>query len=107
MNDYAESNNLDVTNPAPRCPVILLLDTSGSMSGEPLRELQSGLDQFLKETSDDETASMSVELEIITFGGDAEIASPFASVCDDSIVVIWVMRIFFCLVLLGILATSS
>ena len=62
MNDYAESNNLDVTNPAPRCPVILLLDTSGSMSGQPLRELQSGLDQFLKETSDDETASMSVEL---------------------------------------------
>ena len=55
MNDYAESNNLDVTNPAPRCPVILLLDTSGSMSGEPLRELQSGLDQFLKETSDDGT----------------------------------------------------
>ena len=39
MNDYAESNNLDVTNPAPRCPVILLLDTSGSMSGQPLREL--------------------------------------------------------------------
>ena len=80
MNDYAESNNLDVTNPAPRCPVILLLDTSGSMSGAPLRELQSGLDQFLKETSDDETASMSVELEIITFGGDAEIASAFAPV---------------------------
>ena len=82
MNDYAESNNLDVTNPAPRCPVILMLDTSGSMSGQPLRELQSGLDQFLKETSDDETASMSVELEIITFGGSAEIASAFAPVCD-------------------------
>jgi uncharacterized protein YegL len=82
MNDYAESNNLDVTNPAPRCPVILLLDTSGSMSGQPLRELQSGLDQFLKETSDDETASMSVELEIITFGGDAEISSAFAPVYD-------------------------
>ena len=48
MNDYAESNNLDVTNPALRCPVILMLDTSGSMSGAPLRELQSGLDQFLK-----------------------------------------------------------
>ena len=82
MNDYKKDNNLDVTNPAPRCPVILMLDTSGSMSGQPLRELQSGLDQFLKETSDDETASMSVELEIITFGGDAEIASPFAPVCD-------------------------
>ena len=84
MNDYKDDNNLDVTNPAPRCPVILLLDTSGSMSGEPLRELQSGLNQFLKETSDDETASMSVELEIITFGGDVEITSPFASVSDVS-----------------------
>ena len=82
MNDYTDNNNLDVTNPAPRCPVILLLDTSGSMSGQPLRELQSGLDQFLRETSDDETASMSVELEIITFGGDAEIQASFAPVCD-------------------------
>ena len=80
MNDYAEENTLDVTNPAPRCPVILLLDTSGSMSGEPIRELEDGLKQFLRETSDDETASMSVELEVITFGGDAEIAAPFAPV---------------------------
>ena len=30
MNDYSSDNNLDVTNPAPRCPVILMLDTSGS-----------------------------------------------------------------------------
>jgi uncharacterized protein YegL len=82
MNDYGLDNNLDVTNPAPRCPVILLLDTSGSMSGQPLKELQSGLNLFLRETSDDETASMSVELEIITFGGDAQILSPFAPVCD-------------------------
>ena len=36
--------------------------------------------QFLRETSDDETASMSVELEVITFGGRAEIAAPFAPV---------------------------
>lgn len=82
MSDYTDNNNLDVSNPAPRCPVILLLDTSGSMSGQPLRELQSGLDQFLRETSDDETASMSVELEIITFGGDVEIQASFAPVCD-------------------------
>ena len=82
MSDYKDDNNLDVTNPAPRCPVVLMLDTSGSMDGEPLKELQSGLDQFLRETSDDETASMSVELEIITFGDEAEIASPFAPVCD-------------------------
>ena len=80
MNDYVETTALDVTNPAPRCPVILMLDTSGSMSGAPLRELREGLTQFLRETSDDETASMSVELEVITFGGEAEIVAPFAPV---------------------------
>ena len=80
MNNYAEENSLDVTNPAPRCHVLLLLDTSGSMSGEPLRELKEGLNQFLRETSDDETASMSVELEIITFGGEVEIAASFAPI---------------------------
>ena len=38
---YAEDRNLDVTNPAPRCPVVLLLDVSGSMEGEPLKELRT------------------------------------------------------------------
>jgi uncharacterized protein with von Willebrand factor type A (vWA) domain len=28
-----------VENPENRCPVILLLDTSGSMSGQPIQEL--------------------------------------------------------------------
>ena len=80
MNDYAEETTLDVTNPAPRCPVMLLLDTSGSMDDGPIEELREGLRQFLRETSDDETASMSVELEIITFGGGVDIAAPFAPV---------------------------
>lgn len=40
MNDYAGENTLDVTNPAPRCPVMLLLDTSGSM-GDCIDELRT------------------------------------------------------------------
>ena len=31
-------NSLDTQNPAPRCPVILLLDTSSSMEGAPIDE---------------------------------------------------------------------
>ena len=31
-----------VSNPEPRCPCLLLLDTSGSMSGRPLAELNEG-----------------------------------------------------------------
>lgn len=82
MSDYKDDTTLDVTNPAPRCPVILMLDTSGSMEGEPLHELQGGLERFLRETGDDETASMSVELEIITFGDKAKILSSFAPIAD-------------------------
>ena len=33
-------------NPEPRCPVILVLDTSGSMAGEPIKELNEGLRSF-------------------------------------------------------------
>ena len=30
------------SNPEPRCPCILLLDVSGSMSGRPINELNTG-----------------------------------------------------------------
>jgi len=33
-------------NPEPRCPCVLLLDTSGSMSGEKIASLNAGLQTF-------------------------------------------------------------
>lgn len=33
-------------NPESRCPVVLLLDTSYSMNGDPIRELNEGLKIF-------------------------------------------------------------
>lgn len=82
MRNYNEMNKLDVSNPAPRCPVVLLLDTSSSMDGTPIDELNKGLKQFLRETSADEAASRSVELEIITFNDDANVAMPFTAIGD-------------------------
>ena len=38
-----------VENPETRCPVILLLDVSGSMSGQPIQELNRGLAAFKKD----------------------------------------------------------
>ena len=35
-----------VDNPEPRCPCVLLLDTSGSMQGQPISQLNAGLKQF-------------------------------------------------------------
>lgn len=37
-------------NPEPRCPCVLLLDVSGSMSGAPLAELNSGLRALQNDT---------------------------------------------------------
>ena len=81
MNKY-NNNNLDVTNPAPRCPVVLLLDTSGSMSGAPINELNQGVLQFLEETKNDEAAGMSVELEVVTFADRATRVIPFKPIAS-------------------------
>ena len=79
--NYANAN-LDEMNTAPRCPVMLLVDTSGSMDGAPINELNAGIRQFIAETADDEAASMSVELEVITFDNQASVAMPFTPICD-------------------------
>lgn len=55
-------------NPEPRCACLLLLDTSGSMGGAPIRELNSGLLAFKEELSQDSLAMKRVEIAIVTFG---------------------------------------
>ncbi|MGI8500511.1 MAG: vWA domain-containing protein [Hassallia sp.] len=57
-----------VENPENRCPVILLLDTSGSMYGQPIQELNRGLATFKEDVLRDSQASLSVEMAIVTFG---------------------------------------
>jgi uncharacterized protein YegL len=55
-------------NPEPRCPCLLLLDTSGSMRGEPIAQLNQGLQTLNHELRADGLASKRVEIAIITFG---------------------------------------
>jgi uncharacterized protein YegL len=49
-----------VENPENRCPVLLLLDTSGSMAGEPIQELNRGIAAFKEDILKDTKASLSV-----------------------------------------------
>ncbi|HEV7874278.1 MAG TPA: VWA domain-containing protein [Enterovirga sp.] len=55
-------------NPEPRCPCVLLLDTSGSMSGAKISELNGGLQTFAEELRSDAMAAKRVEVAIVTFG---------------------------------------
>jgi uncharacterized protein YegL len=66
-------------NPEPRCPVVLLLDTSGSMSGEKIQQLNSGLKTFTDDLTTDTYAAKRVEVAIVTFG-PVRTVQPFVTV---------------------------
>lgn len=69
-----------VNNPTARVPVCLCLDVSGSMFGEPISELNRGVQLFYNAIKDDEVAMYSAEICIVTFGGnDAICLEDFAS----------------------------
>jgi uncharacterized protein YegL len=55
-------------NPEPRCPCLLLLDTSGSMKGAPILELNNGITTFKEELMSDSMGIKRVEISIISFG---------------------------------------
>lgn len=55
-------------NPEPRCPCLLLLDTSSSMSGAPIVELNAGLVGFKDELAADSLAMKRVEVAVVSFG---------------------------------------
>jgi Uncharacterized protein encoded in toxicity protection region of plasmid R478, contains von Willebrand factor (vWF) domain len=57
-----------VDNPEPRCPVVLLLDTSLSMQGPKIDALNAGLLHFHEELSMDPLAMKRVEVAVVTFG---------------------------------------
>ncbi len=62
-------NNADfATNQEPRCPVVLLLDNSGSMSGQPIQQLNQGVAVFKQSVDQDALARQRVEVAIVSFG---------------------------------------
>ena len=80
---YADTDNFaDVQRPPSenfeqRCLCLLLLDTSGSMSGGKISEFNSGMQQFQSELAQDRLASKRVEVAVVTFGSGVTEVTPF------------------------------
>lgn len=81
MTNQLISSNTDlIENPSARCACVVVLDTSVSMNGSAITELNEGLQYFINSVKQDEMAAYSVDLAVITAGGDVSIALPFTSV---------------------------
>jgi uncharacterized protein YegL len=66
-------------NPEPRCPCVLLLDTSGSMKGAPINALNEGLRSFRDDLIGDALASKRVEVAVVTFDSHVSIVQDFVT----------------------------
>lgn len=66
-------------NPEPRCPCILLLDTSGSMQGAPIEALNEGLRTFKDDLIKNSLASQRVEVCVVTFDCDVNVVQDFVT----------------------------
>lgn len=59
-----------------RLPVYLLLDTSGSMSGDPIEAVRQGVKALISELKGDPQALETAYLSVITFASSAQQVSP-------------------------------
>ncbi|MBI4752718.1 MAG: VWA domain-containing protein [Acidobacteria bacterium] len=66
-------------NPEPRCPCVLLLDTSGSMNGQPITLLNEGLQTFKENLNQDALAKMRVEVAIVAFDSQVKVVQDFVT----------------------------
>ena len=77
------TNAFPIANPdKPQAACVLLLDTSRSMRGAPLRALEQGLAAYRAHLASDPDARLIVETCVITFSDEAKVLHPFSGVDD-------------------------
>lgn len=76
-----DPKNYKVTTAKP-LPVVLLLDTSGSMSGEKIDLLYDATKDMIKTFSEANSRELSIEVAIITFGNEVNLHTRYTKVTE-------------------------
>lgn len=78
-------SNIDIINYHPRLAISLCLDTSGSMSGHPINELNAGLRLFYDTIRSNKDSRLAADVSIVTFGsGGVQCIQEFAQLYQIS-----------------------
>lgn len=64
----------------PHMACLLLIDTSGSMDGSPMEELNNGLNQFKEEVCKDKTTRDVLDVAIVTFSDEVKSVQEFVPI---------------------------
>lgn len=76
--EFEEEITLPIASPnEPHMACVLLVDTSGSMAGEPIASLNASINRFKEQTSMDELAKKRVDVAIIEFNSEARLVQDF------------------------------
>ena len=81
LNQTGYGNGIESPN-EPHMACVLLLDTSGSMSGTAIQSLNAGINSFKSQTSLDETAQRRVDIAIIEFNSSAQVVQEFTPISE-------------------------
>ena len=71
-------------NPEPRCPVLIIADCSGSMSGRPIDAMNQGVDDLYQAIIDDEIARNRVEVALMSFSTEARVERDFSTATEQT-----------------------
>lgn len=68
-----------------RLPICFCLDTSGSMMGNPIKQLNMGLANFIASIKANDDTKAATDIAIVTFGSSVEIVMPFGKIKDEGL----------------------
>ena len=81
-NDFSSSDF--GTSTRRRLPICFALDTSGSMMGNPIKQLNMGLQNFVSSIKSNDDTRSSTDIAIITFGSKVDIVMPFRKISNEN-----------------------